>query len=100
MFEDLFSTISFIDPAPGVSTVGDIVNVAANVAIIIAFGLSVVAIAVSLIKIVTSSGDPKRADSAKNSLLWGVIGAFFALIAHAIKGILLDLTGVPRDIMY
>jgi len=52
MFDELDKTISFISPAfgGGSISVGGVVNFAANVAIIIAFFLSIVALAVSLNK--------------------------------------------------
>jgi hypothetical protein len=94
MFEEMFKTIEFVGEVGELSTVGKIVNGAASVFVVIAFGLSIVSLTVAFVQYTTSMGDPKNIEKAHKSFLWAGIGAFVSLLAFVIKTVLLKYVGV------
>lgn len=46
------------------------------------------------IKFITSGGDPKQIDSARQTLTWAIIGLVLILLSLAIVGFIAHLTGV------
>jgi hypothetical protein len=76
------------------TTVSSFVILLANLFIIIAFGLSVVSLALSLVQFATSSGDPKQAQKAQNGIMWSVLGMIIALLAFALKAIFIKFAGI------
>jgi len=98
MFEALEKTVGGF--APGDRAVGrftsaqSMIVVAANVAIIIAMGVSIITLAYSFIQFVTSTGDEKLLEKAQRSVMWSVLGFILALVAFALKNILMKAIGI------
>lgn len=46
------------------------------------------------IKLITSSGDPKRVEEAKKTLLWAIIGLVVIFLSFMIVNLVADFTGV------
>jgi len=74
--------------------VGSFVSLLANVFIVIAVGLSIVALAFGFIQMATSTGDIKNAERAQRTLLWGAIGIVISLLAYALKTVLFNAAGI------
>lgn len=51
--------------------------------------IAVIMLIIGGIKYITSSGDPKGAESAKNTILFAVVGVVVALLAYAIVNFVL-----------
>ncbi|HBI35806.1 MAG: hypothetical protein UU64_C0004G0053 [candidate division WWE3 bacterium GW2011_GWF2_41_45] len=66
----------------------------ANIAIIIGFGLAIIAIAYSFVMFVTGGGDPKTVQKAKRALTWSIIGLLVSAGAWGIKYIFFNLLGI------
>ncbi|KKQ73910.1 MAG: hypothetical protein US96_C0047G0001, partial [Candidatus Woesebacteria bacterium GW2011_GWB1_38_5b] len=46
------------------------------------------------IKFLTSAGDPKKVEGARNTLIWALIGLTIIILSFAILNIISELTGV------
>lgn len=77
----------------------DFTTKVANVIIIIAAGASLISLAYSFIQFVTSVGDPKAIDKAKNNLIWSVVAFIVAVTAFMLKDIIFDMLGVISGIL-
>lgn len=93
---DMFNNImNFVPDDPArFSGVESFVYLIANVFIVIAIGLSIVALAIGFLQMATSSGDPKNAERAQRTLTWGVVGLVVSLFAYVLKLVLLNMAGV------
>ncbi|HPQ82448.1 MAG TPA: hypothetical protein PL191_01765 [Candidatus Saccharimonas sp.] len=68
----------------GSASVGDIIKTVVNVLLYILGAVAVIMIIIGGIKYTTSQGDSSAVTSAKNTILYSVIGLIVALIAYAI----------------
>ncbi|NMB91719.1 hypothetical protein GYA37_02640 [candidate division WWE3 bacterium] len=97
MFEPLETAVrSFASGDKAASRFGNaqsMVILAANVAIIIAVGITVVTLAFAFVQFAMSRGDEKLLKKAQSSATWSVIGLVVVLIAFALKDILVKLIG-------
>jgi len=66
-----------------------------NTALFILGAVSVVMIILGGIKYTTSTGDTKNVESAKNTILYAVIGLVVALLAYAIVNFVLGIFSTP-----
>ena len=71
-------------------TIESVISLALNVLTVIVGGLAVAFIVVGGIKYVTSGGDEKKVASAKNTLLYAIIGLVVAIVARVIIGLVLE----------
>jgi uncharacterized protein YacL len=87
-------------PTTGVQTAwnqpGDIMAVVMNVLLWTVVALGIMFIVIGGIKYLTSGGDEKKVASAKNTILYAVIGMVIALLANVIVRIVLNLLGVSN----
>jgi hypothetical protein len=51
-------------------------------------------------KFLTSSGDPKQAESAKNTVTWAVGGLIVAIATWFILNLIVDFTGLEPDTFF
>jgi len=81
-----------------VKNIPQIVILVANIVIVIAFGASIVYLALSLINLITapSSGDPKKTEQALHGVLYAAGGMLLSLLAYAIKNVLLNVFGITQ----
>lgn len=77
-----------------ISSVANFVVIIANLFIIIAVGVSLISLALSFIKFITSIGDPKAVEKAQSGVLWGILGLIISLMAFTIKNILVRSAGI------
>ena len=70
-------------------TIESVIGLALNVLTIIVGGLAVAFLVVGGIKYVTSGGDEKKVASAKNTILYAIIGLVVAIAARVIIGLVL-----------
>lgn len=82
------------DKAPGFASVQDFFYLLANTMLTIAFGLSIVAMALGFVQMATGIGDPKNMERAQRALLWGGIGFVISLIAWVLKAVLINAAGI------
>lgn len=75
-------------------TVGNVGYDIVNLLTFVAGLLAVIFIIVGGIKYASSSGDPKRIESAKQTLLYAVIGLVVAMLARVIIGFV--ISGSPQ----
>ncbi|MCL2371265.1 pilin [Candidatus Saccharibacteria bacterium] len=73
---------------------GDVAGLIMNVLVWLVAALAVAFIVIGGIKYVTSGGDEKKVASAKNTILYAVIGLVVALLANVIIRIVLGAIGV------
>lgn len=74
--------------------ISDFLSVGINVMSGIAFGLGFISIAVGLVKMVLSQGDPKATQGSFNAIKWGIISVVISLLVFTIKTIVVRLVGV------
>jgi len=82
--------------APSVS-LNNLPQTITNALAFFAGGLSVIFLLVGGLKYVTSAGDPKRTNSAKQTITYAIIGLIVAIMAFAIANFVLGSlsTGTP-----
>lgn len=51
-------------------------------------------------KFLTSSGDPKQAESAKNTITWAIGGLIIAISAWFILNLIADFTGIDKTTLF
>lgn len=76
------------------STVASILGNLADVLIYLVGAIAVIMIIVGGLRYVTSNGDAKQAESARNTMLYAAIGVVLAMAAYAIVTFVLKI-GVP-----
>lgn len=82
----------------GVATLGCIPAVISNIitALFVFVGIvCVVLIIGSSFKYINSGGDPKKLESARNTLIHAIAGLLVVLFAFFIRSLIADITGVP-----
>jgi uncharacterized membrane protein len=72
------------------SNLGNIIKTVTNVLLFIIGAIAVIMIIIGGIKYVISNGDSSQITSAKNTILYAVIGLVVALLAYAIVGFVID----------
>ncbi len=75
-------------------TEGTFVSLAVNIAITLAFGVSLAMFAVSMIQFITSRGDPKNFDKAMTAALWSAFGLILSISLVFLKDIILSWLGL------
>lgn len=63
---------------------GDFLHAIANALIFVVGAMSVIMVIIGGLKYVISMGNPKRVKSAKNTILYAIVGLVVALCAYAI----------------
>lgn len=72
----------------------DFLGLALNILMGVSIAISTIGIMVSGIQYVTSQGDPKSIQTAKNYLTFSIVGFILAVSAFTIKTVILNLIGV------
>jgi hypothetical protein len=92
---DIRSGMTSAQTGTGMSTKAlDVNNVASNVTKWLSWGIgviSIVFIVIGGIKFATSSGDEKKVETAKKTIIYAVIGLAVAVLAYAIATIVSNL---------
>jgi hypothetical protein len=70
-----------------------IITIVMNVLLMIVGALAIAFIVIGGIKYITSGGDEKKVASAKNTILYAVIGLVVAILARVIIGIVMNAIG-------
>lgn len=66
------------------TTLGGVFSNVANILVFLVGSVSVIMIIIGGLRYVTSNGDSKQTESAKNTVLYAVIGLIVAIVAYAI----------------
>lgn len=82
------------DPVVEFDQISDFLSVGINIMSGIAFGLGFISVAVGLVKMVLSQGDPKATQGSFNAIKWGIISIVISLLVFTIKNIVVRLVGV------
>ena len=82
--------------ATNLSNPTDIANLIMNILVWLVAALAVAFIVIGGIKYVTSGGDEKKVASAKNTILYAVIGLVVALLANVLIRLILNAIGVTN----
>lgn len=77
-----------------ITSIGNILSIAINVLMGGVFALGFISVAIGLVQLITSQGDPKSTGKAFNSIKWGVIAILLAFFVIVIKAIIFNATGV------
>ncbi len=77
-----------------------ILGVTVNIFVIVAFGVSFITFAYSLVQFVTSTGDPKKLEKPKNALTWSLVGMLLSAVVFTLRKVLLGLLGVDETTFY
>lgn len=94
-FDQLNKIMTSVAPDNQMYTgVESFVYLLANIFIVVALGLSVLALAFGFISIATGSGDPKNTQKAQQAILWGGIGLGVSFLAYALKTALIASMGI------
>jgi cytochrome bd-type quinol oxidase subunit 2 len=83
-----------IDTAEKYTGVSSFISVLARFFVICGVGLSIVALAYGFLQIATSSGDPKNAERARRTIMWGAAGLLISLFAYVLVKVLINTTGI------
>jgi len=92
-------TTSWVRPttganAAGLQNVGDVAVLVVNILTYLIVAAAIAFIIVGGIKYITSGGDEKKVASAKNTILYAVIGLVVGLIGNVIIRVVLGAIGV------
>jgi uncharacterized protein YacL len=103
MFKALAAGLTWTTPNTGVnaSNLNDPGQIAQLVVNILVWAIGVIAVAfiiVGGIKYATSGGDEKKVASAKNTILYAVIGLVVALLANVIIRLVLNALGITGSV--
>ncbi len=74
------------------TTVNDIIEVVVNTLSVIVGVVAVIMIIIGGFKYVTSSGDSSNVQSAKNTIMFAIVGLIIVAMAQVITGFVLDRT--------
>lgn len=85
--------VDYTQGASKQSTIGDTIKMVVQVAMYILGSIAVIMIIVGGIKYATSQGDSSSLQSAKNTILYSVIGLVVALAAYAIVSFVVSMLG-------
>lgn len=72
----------------------DLLNTIVNFIFLIAIAIAPVMIMIAAFFLLTAGGDPKRIDTAKQIILWTVIGLAIILLAKGLISVLRQIIGV------
>lgn len=81
-------------PTEEYGKISDFLGMAINIMLGVAFGLGFVSVAMSLVKMVLSQGDPKATQGAFNGIKWGIIAIAISLFVFTVKTIVVELVGI------
>lgn len=87
-----------MSPTPGAATLTEIPRYFENVvtaAFLFAGIIALIFIILSGIKFLTSGGDPKQLEGAKNTLTYAILGFILIFLSFAILNFISAITGVP-----
>lgn len=99
MFTELKNVMGGLPAGGGPSSVSGAVMMVANFFVVVAFGISFVAIAFGFIQFVMSQGDKEAAEKAQATVTWGAAGMLVALLAYTAKKVLLTTIGLDQVTM-
>lgn len=88
-----FDIAGVFPPAAAFADFGALATVVVKVLIAVAGVLAFIFIIISGIKIVTSSGDEKKLESAKSTLVYAIIGIIVALLALVMVNLIQRILG-------
>jgi hypothetical protein len=77
-----------------ITSIGDALSIAINVLMGGVFALGFISVAVGLIQLITSQGDPKSTGKAFNSIKWGIMAILLAFFVIVIKILIFDTVGI------
>ena len=80
------------NPAPGLS-VNDLVDLVFAILWPIAVAFFIIMFVIAAFHFFTAAGDPEKVKSARNFVLWGVVGVVVALLAWSIPFIIRNTLG-------
>jgi hypothetical protein len=94
MFTEFDKVLNGINPSTGSFTsVQSFVNLLANFFVVVGAGLSIVAIGLGLVQLVTSTGDAKNFEKAQRTIMWGIFGFIISVAAYTLKNVLIHSIG-------
>ena len=88
--DDIQSGVDQISPDEGVPSLGSQIQIIVNILLFILGAIAVVMIVIGGIRYATSGGDSSQITSAKNTILYAVVGLVVAILAYAIVNFILD----------
>lgn len=72
----------------------DVFTVVANVLIFVVGAISIIMIIIGGLKYVLSSGDPSKVNSAKNTILYSLVGVSLAILSYAMVNYVIGQFGI------
>lgn len=93
--EDIFSTA--LDPGEGLGSLdmfSQIGIIIANIVIGLSFSISLITLAYAGILFMTTMGDPKSVDKARNAFVYSLIAGLISIMTLVIKAAVLHAAGV------
>ena len=75
--------------------IGGVLKNVINTLIFIIAIISVIVIIIGGIRFTTSSGDPQQAASARNTIIYAIVGLVIAIMSYAIVNFVLNNIGAP-----
>lgn len=104
MFDALEEVANNINPefAPPTTynTFTDIAGVIVNLVIWVSFGISIIAIAYSMVMYITSAGNPDKTKRAWGAFVWGIVAALVSLSLVVLQAIAFNvITGQSGESM-
>lgn len=100
----MFDKLKDVIDASGVSgpetSLESNVNIFVNASLIIASGVSFAMLAVSMIQLVISEGDPKNSEKARTAVLWSACGLALSVILYSLRTFLLTWIGLDKTKFY
>ncbi len=91
-----------LDVAPNVSridSVGSFFGIAINVAMGVGISIAVIFMILAGIRFITSQGDPKAMEQAKQALTYAVVALVLSMGALALRVIIYNILGADSDIL-
>lgn len=88
--DDAQAGIEDIDNGGSVGTVPDILQNIVNLLLFLVGAISVIMLIIGGIRFIVSSGDAQQAASARNTILYSIIGVIVAVIAYGLVNFVLD----------
>lgn len=105
MFEHLNTALDSLTDNTGSADdrwndIPSILGVTVNIFVIVAFGVSFITFAYSLVQFITSTGDPKKLEKPKSALTWSLAGMLLSAVVFTLRKVLLGLLGVDEATFY
>jgi uncharacterized membrane protein len=96
ILSDIIGNSNSNDAPTNVSTFEMVLGMVVNFFLAVGSSLFLVGLSVSLVQFITSAGDPKAIDKAKNAITWTVVAGIVTILSIAIKVALLHSAGVTE----